>query len=1031
MATLTKAQQLARDHLQGDVLIAAGAGSGKTKVLTERVMKLLLIDKIPLQRLLMLTFTNAAAAEMKARIRKELFKANAFELASQIDAAFIMTFDAYALYLVKKYAHHLGFSSDIGVYEETLYGIERKLTLNKLFQEEYHQKRPEFLSLIKQFVINQDEMLKAFILRIDQKADLLVDKLTYYREYVKAHFNAAFKDQGREDLLRYYRREIEFIQHLAIQFESSEQTEFFYQLTHNLLALPDLDSLLLGLKAISFPRLKSKSISEDDKDLRDKLKEALSLLKADAAMVPIAGQLEYYDETQTHVQVILDLLLELNRRLDEKKQQYKRYTFADIAKLAMQLMKVESLKQNIQEQFAFIMVDEYQDTNDLQEAFLQALSRQNLMMVGDIKQSIYRFRNANSNIFHHKFVTFTDYELSQDHHQTKIILQDNFRSRKEVLESINHLFSHVMSNEVGGVHYNHEQALTFGQKTYDNLHQSGQHYHMDVIRYEKTEADAELNEAEIIAADILQKLKQGLEVADLDQQKMRKATYQDFTILIDRKTNFESYIEVFNRVGIPLEVYAERDLSDSDFFRVMKNLMTLMVHHQGSTPVPSIMQAYISVLRSFIFQEKDEALYRLALGKKSLTEFALFPILEKFQKLGKHQVLSVWMHAFIQELRLETKLLTLPDLPANLARLEGWMKTVEQLSSLGYSLAAFETFLKQTDNIDVDLTITANIETDNAVKLMTIHKAKGLEFPYVYYPGLTKGFNMVETKGMYQYSKKYGIQLPYPEASYARPIFADLILNEEKEAILSEQMRLWYVALTRAKEKIILVIESSQPKTIVDIEKARSFADFMQIYDQMTSRDLSKDHHVEFPITFDRVVMEDKPSKMVPIKFKQQSHSFETITPRRASKPLEEEVDAKVLLYGTYLHECLFLLDFTTLDTSFITNPKDRALIDKLVAHPIIQNVSLQVKQGTARVYKEYAYLDEKTGLTSIIDLLIIEGNQATIIDYKTNQIDDEAYVKQLQTYGRYLITQGLKIKALILLSIQQSKLKLIPFENK
>jgi ATP-dependent helicase/nuclease subunit A len=326
----------------------------------------------------------------------------------------------------------------------------------------------------------------------------------------------------------------------------------------------------------------------------------------------------------------------------------------------------------------------------------------------------------------------------------------------------------------------------------------------------------------------------------------------------------------------------------------------------------------------------------------------------------------------------------------------------------------------------VDLTITANIETDNAVKLMTIHKSKGLEFAYVYYPGLTKGFNMVETKGMYQYSKKYGIQLPYPEATYARPIFADLILNEEKEAILSEQMRLWYVALTRAKEKIILVIESSQPKTIVDIEKARSFSDFMQIYDQMTSRDLSKDHHVEFPIEFDRVVMEDKPSKMVPIKFKQQSHSFETITPRRASKSLEEEVDAKVLLYGTYLHECLFLLDFTTLDTGFITNPKDRALIDKLIAHPVIQNLSLQVKQGTARVYKEYAYLDVKTGLTSIIDLLVLEGDQATIIDYKTNQIDDEAYVKQLQTYGRYLITQGLKIKALILLSIQESKLKYI-----
>ena len=1030
MAMLTKAQQLARDHLHGDVLIAAGAGSGKTKVLTERVIKLLLIDKVPLQRLLMLTFTNAAAAEMKARIRKELLKAKALELASQIDAAFIMTFDAYALYLVKKYGHYLGLTTDIGVYEETLYHIERKVTLNELFEEEYKQKRPEFLSFIKQFVVNQDETIKAFILRIDQKADLLLDKLDYYRRYISQHFNVEFKDRGRDELFHYYRREIEFIQHLAIKFESSQQTEFFYQLTKNLLALPDLDALLTGLSEISFPRLKAKSISEDDKILRDKLKEELSLLKADAAMVPISGQLEHYDDTQVHVQVILDLLLELNRRLDEKKKQYDRYTFADISKLAMQLMKIKSLKKEISEQFEFIMIDEYQDTNDLQEAFLQDLSRKNLFMVGDVKQSIYRFRNANSEIFNHKFATFKDYALSEDHHQSKIILQDNFRSRKEVLEGINNLFSHVMSNEVGGVHYNHEQALTFGQSLYETLHQPNQTYQMDVLRYAKTEQDAELNEAEIIASDILNKIKQGLQVADLENKQMRQATFKDFTILIDRKTNFESYIEVFNRVGIPLEVYAERDLSDSDFFRVMKNLMTIMVHHQGNTLVPRIMQAYVSVLRSFIFQEKDDALYRLALGKKPLTEFPLFTLIEKFQKLGKQQVLSIWMKDLIRELNLETKLLTLSDLPANLARLEGWMKTVNQLSSLGYSLEAFETFLKQTNNIDVDLTITANVETDNAVKLMTIHKSKGLEFSYVYYPGLTKGFNMVETKGMYQYSKTYGIQLPYPEATYARPIFADLILNEEKEAILSEQMRLWYVALTRAKEKITLVIESSQPKSIVDIEKARTFADFMQVYDQITSRNTELDAWVECPIEFASTSEKPSHSTNHAILFKTIAHSFETITPKRASKALEEEVDAKVLLYGTYLHECLFLLDFATLDTSFILEPKDRAIIDKLLTHPIIQNLSQQVKQGTVKVLKEYAYLDEKTGLTSIIDLLIIEGNQVTVIDYKTNHIDDEAYTKQLQAYGQYLNTQQLTIKALILLSIQQGKFTLVPFEK-
>jgi ATP-dependent helicase/nuclease subunit A len=179
MATLTKSQLLAKNHLVGDVLIAAGAGSGKTKVLTERVIKLVLEDGIPLQRLLLLTFTNAAAAEMKQRIRKEFLKANRDDFANEIDQSFIMTFDAYALYLLQKYGHVYQFSTQVGVYEETLYEIERKQTLEAIFLEQYEQPTPSFLRLIQEYVINQDESLKAFILKIDQKADLLEDKLGY------------------------------------------------------------------------------------------------------------------------------------------------------------------------------------------------------------------------------------------------------------------------------------------------------------------------------------------------------------------------------------------------------------------------------------------------------------------------------------------------------------------------------------------------------------------------------------------------------------------------------------------------------------------------------------------------------------------------------------------------------------------------------------------------------------------------------------------------------------------------------------
>ena len=1024
MATLTKSQLLAKNHLVGDVLIAAGAGSGKTKVLTERVIKLVLQDGIPLQRLLLLTFTNAAAAEMKQRIRKEFLKAKRDDLASEIDQSFIMTFDAYALYLLQKYGHVYQFSAHVGVYEETLYDIERKQTLEAIFLERYEQPTPSFLRLIQEYVINQDESLKAFILKIDQQADLLEDKLGYYRRYVGEFFESIWKQDKLQELDRYYRKEIVLIQKLASAFESSEQTSFFYDLTRLWLAQPTLDDLLKSIQLVSFPRLKPKSISEEDKQIRDRLKVDILALKADAAMVPIGKQVGHYESTQPHVEAILAILLELNQRLEVKKRQLQRYPFADIAKLAKQLLDVPSIYEVIRHQFSFIMVDEYQDTNDLQDAFLQKISHRNLFMVGDVKQSIYRFRNANVDLFKQKFDHFKDYLASEDKHQTKIILQENFRSRPEVLSDINAIFSHLMSDAFGGIHYDHHQRLQAGQTLYESLKDERLTYTMDVLRYEKSDSNPQLNEPRIIAKDIIDKINQKILVADVEDKKQRPITFKDFTILIDRKTNFESFIEVFNEAGIPLEVFAERDLSNSDVFRVLNNLIILVNRFQDGQILDTNKQAYVSVLRSFLYQTSDQDLYLFATGKKPLTSFSLFDNLKDWVQLSKTLTLNQWMQRVVNDLQLEEKLLSLPDLPANMARLEGWMLKARQLSELGYTVEAFGQFLKESQSLDVDLTIASPKQSENAVQLMTIHKSKGLEFAYVYYPGLTKGFNMMDTKGLYQYSTTYGIQLPYPEAVYVRPIFADLILQEEKQAIISEQVRLWYVALTRAKEKIILVLESSDIKKIVDIEKARSFSDLMFLYHQ------SIPHGQEIGIHVDP--LETLPSLKVPpqkqepkrVAFDHIAQSFEVVLPKRASKAMDDESDEAALAYGTYLHECMFLLDVKTLDTSFVVDKDDRKMIDTLLKQAYFQELSRKAQQGTVIILKEYSYLDPLSGQKGIIDLLIIEGNQATILDYKTTHIDDPSYLAQLKTYQRYVESRGLQVVARYLISLTQAMLK-------
>jgi ATP-dependent helicase/nuclease subunit A len=1026
MAMLTKSQLLAKNHLLGDVLIAAGAGSGKTRVLTERVMKLVLEDGIPLQRLLLLTFTNAAASEMKQRIRKEFVNANRHDLASEIDQAFIMTFDAYALYLLQKYGHVYQFNPQVGVYEETLYDIERKQTLETIFLEQYQHPTPDFLKLIQAYVINQDEALKAFILKVDQKADLLEDKLGFYRTYVDQFFQSAWKKEKAEELYQYYRKEILLIQRLASKFESSEQTEFFLTLTKQWLVQPTLDDLLKSIQLVSFPRLKPKSIGEEDKQLRDRLKLDILALKADAAMVPIENQLNHYQATQPHVKAILSILMELNHRLDMKKKQLQRFPFSDIAKLAKKLMDIPSIHEVIQHQFRFIMVDEYQDTNDLQDAFLQKMSHRNLFMVGDVKQSIYRFRNANVKLFYEKFNQYKDYQTSKDKHQTRIILQENFRSRPEVLADINAIFSQIMSSEFGGIAYDEHQRLQAGQSLYETLKDERMNYHMEVLRYQKSDRNPQLNEPRLIANDIIHKINQHLLVLDADTNKLRPIAFKDFTILIDRKSNFESFIEVFNEAGIPLEVFAERDLSNSDFFRVIYNLITLVNRYQEGHVNDANKHAYVSVLRSFLYQTSDQDLYLFATGKKPLEAFGIDAHLRQWVQLGKTLTLHQWLQRVVLDLHLEEKLLTLPDLPANVARLEGLIQKAYQLSELGYTVETFGQFLTQSQSLDVDLTIASPKQSENAVQMMTIHKAKGLEFAYVYYPGLTKGFNMMDTKGLYHYSKTYGIQLPYPEAVYTRPIFADLILQEEKQAIISEEVRLWYVALTRAKEKMILVLESSETKALVDIEKSRSFSDFMHLYHQTITDEGNQGTWVDpqLPLSsLDDPIQKSESKKLI---FDSISQSFDVVLPKRASKAMDEETDDQALAYGTYLHECMFLLDFKSLDTSFIPSKVDRQMIDTLLKQPYFLELSKKDQLGQVTILKEYAYIDEGTGQRGIIDLLVIENGKATILDYKTTNIDDVAYQQQLSMYQRYVQARGLEVTGLYLISLTTHQLKQI-----
>jgi ATP-dependent helicase/nuclease subunit A len=1021
---LTKAQQLAATHVKGNILISAGAGSGKTKVLTDRVIHLIVEHKVAIDQILIVTFTNAAAAQMKARIRQALLRVGQVEVADQVDSAFIMTFDAFAFYLVKQYHYLLNLSESVSVFDQSLYDIEKKVNLKLIFDRLYERPTDEFKSLIQTYVTNQDETLREFILKIDAKADLLPDKKTYLKKYVSQFFNSQWMHRQENLLFDFYRQHIILVQKQITFFESSVEQELFLNITKSLLDQTNLTDLLLKLKAITFPKLKPKSLSEEDKTLRKQLKDELKRYQSRVDMLPLDQQFAHYQSTQPHVQMILKLIEELDDTLANKKKQYQRYPFTDMAKMATILLQQPSIKDEIQKQFLHIMVDEYQDTNDLQEAFLRQLAQDNLFMVGDVKQSIYRFRNANSTIFQDKLKQYQPYQPGVLN--GVIEMNDNFRSRPEVISAINDIFSQLMTPEVGGIYYDQSHMLRAGQSLFDTLKDHQAAFGIHALNYETRKRERDLEEPRIIAKHILDTMHSGTKVVDLETKTLRPITYHDFAILIDRKTNFEAYLEVFSQHGVPLEVYAERNLSDSDFFRVIRNLIAIIAQADEGFLQSSLKQAYISVLRSFIFQMEDDDIYRLVTGKKAFEDTPLYPLLTIFRKDKYENSLAELMTKLIKAINLEEKLLVLPDLPSNLARLQGFMLRIQQLSDLGYTIEKFYEFLLQSEAMEIDLTIAAPKQSDNAVQLMTIHKSKGLEFPYVYYPGLSKGFNMVEVKGVYQFSAQYGIQLPYPTAQYAKPILTDLILAEERQANLSEHLRLLYVALTRAKEKIILVEEVSQTKAVIDLKQVTNFADFLSFYRQ-------KIHSLPWPSTLvDPLASIPLPLVLtqtddhVQLKFAKINLDSVVLKPRRPSKPLSNDTDEKMLEYGSYLHECLFLLNFETLDTNFIPLEKDRDLIDRLLKHSFFQNLHHQLKRGEVNILKEYAFETPTLG-KGIIDLVIIQGDSATIVDYKTNDINDMAYENQLKFYQTYLISRGLKVTTLVLVSLKQALVKIVP----
>lgn len=1014
----TLEQEQAINEEGKNIIVSAGAGSGKTAVLSERVIRKLK-QKVNINELLILTFTNAAATEMKDRIRKKIKKDPSLkEQLDYLEQAYITTFDSYALSVVKKYNYLLNIPKNIKPIDSIIINIKKKQILNDILENLYKEKNEKFLNLIDSFCTKNDDEITLAILKISSLLDKKYDKEEYLNNYIENYYN---ENTINNNIKKYTYNLIELEQEIENIFNELEQyisTDYYEKLASilNKIFNPKNYNDLLQIKEI--PRLPNipKDSPEEAKELKKQLTEKIKELK---------NKLKYKDQeelkqgilkTKDYVEVLINIIKELDKQIVKYKQENNAYEFDDIAKMAIKVVKENP---NIQEELKYtyneIMVDEYQDTSDLQETFLKLIENNNIYMVGDIKQSIYRFRNANPDIFKQKY---EDYKNKINGY--KIDLVKNFRSRKEVLNNINEIFNLIMDKEIGGADYEKTHQMIFGNNTYEE-NKEDQNYDLEIYNYEEDKNyTKEEIEAFIIAKDIKDKIKNKYQV--LKEGVLQDASYEDFCIIMDRGSAFQTYKKIFEYMQIPLLVMQDEEMTSKEDILVIKNIITLIIKIKENTLDKEAKYCYTSIARSFLEQQSDNDIF-ITLKEDKIKETKIYNICKEIAKDVENKNLESLINQVLKEFNFYEKIIKIGNINDSIIRIEKTKEMANNLSSLGYTLNDFIEYLNQVIKTNQDIKYSLPVEDTKSVKLMNIHKSKGLEFSICYFSGLHKTFNKQDIKERFIYDNEYGIITPYFDEGITETILKDLVINKYNEEDISERIRLLYVDVTRAKEKMIIVTSLKEEQeiyhqTLLDQnirKKYKSFQDIINSIKQNLVKYIKNISLEQIPLSKDyQIKIENKELKEnINIKIKEVKLNIENnqIEEQRASKNIKKlltKEEVSNIEYGTKIHQLLETTDFNKETQNQII----KKLIDKL-----------DIKD--AKIYKEHEFIfsDETNEYHGIIDLILEYKDKIKIIDYKLQNIKDEAYLKQLETYKKYIKQISDKKVQLYLYSILNNEL--------
>lgn len=942
----TEDQQRVIDLRNCNILVSAAAGSGKTAVLVERIVELVSgsgcdsARAVDIDRLLIVTFTNAAAAQMRERITKALSDRVEAEPDNEhikkqlmlIHNAKIMTIHSFCLYLIKNHFNDIGLDPDFRTADEGEIRLLKQEVLSELLEEQFALGRKEFTDCVEYFAYDgREKWLEELIERLytfsgsypfpekwlrQHRMDYHVET---FEELVKTEWfagmmqeisallqeckeqeKAALKVCEEPDGPYFYAVALEQDQELiagleqelasVVQTASEPEQSVTPAEMDSSVAKDAFEALAARVQGISYARMAAKkddSVSAEKRELVKAMRERVkSLLGTLSEKYFASGPKQWLAECRqadAALCELVDLALLFGERLTEKKREKNLLDFEDMEHLALQiLLKEEENGQMVpsdtaleyREQFVEILIDEYQDSNLVQEFLLQSISgeddgRFNRFMVGDVKQSIYKFRLARPELFLEKFATYQ----KEDGNCVRVDLKQNFRSRHEVTDCVNDLFLQLMHRELGGVEYDADAALYPAAQFPEADGEAADAREKDValgseekqgsavpvstaceasiarspyepelciaaISGEKGEDPKEL-EAKMIAGKI-REIVGKLPVRDSESGQLRPARYQDIVILLRTTSGWdETFKKILEENAIPVFVTSKTGYFAATEVQTVLNFLRVLNNPLQEIPLFGVLKsvlfgfsdAQLATLRA-LDETGKRCLYdcvKLAAGEGESGEGSVgygsgsngadASLREKccsfLSFLNRYREYAVYLpiHKLMEQFLEETGYLyTVSALPGGVQRrinVEMLLTRAESFEKTSYSgLFHFIRYMEQLEKYDIDYGETgASDENADVVRIMSIHKSKGLEFPVCFVSGLSKRFNRQDSAAPVLMDMDLGLAIDWvdPTARIRHTTLKKNVLARKLNAdSMGEELRVLYVALTRAEEKLIL-----------------------------------------------------------------------------------------------------------------------------------------------------------------------------------------------------------------------------------